>query len=435
MRPLDRCGEPGYALSLLSMDTVWVAWARGTQPARRAHGFRPSRRRAAAWYGGFAVYAAAVAIFTGQLDRVWAAWAVGAYVIAALALWFGRTWMMPLLVALGGALAAPTAWLATHGQRLPAEVTVIRQAAVQVLKHGTPYLPVSQLTDWRSYNPYLPVMEIFGLPRAAGLLGLAGDPRVWLTLFTMALLALAFGILASDNPLRCGECRADVARCTVLATASPIIAFPLTLGITDPPVIALVCVALACAARGWLLRAGLALGVACAMKATAWPAVPLLAIMIFARYTPRIAAQFTSIAVVFTGGLALLAAPEAMAAPNAVLQNTVAFPLGLAKHKTPAASPLPGHMLAELGTGGHLVAMGLMLATALGFAIWLSIRPPRDVRSVAWRLALGYAIVFALAPATRWGYFAYPLGLVGWLLLTPGEPAMEPDPQEALAPA
>jgi hypothetical protein len=56
------------------------------------------------------------------------------------------------------------------------------------------------------------------------------------------------------------------------------------------------------------------------------------------------------------------------------------------------------------------------------------------VRSVAWRLALGYTIVFALAPATRWGYFAYPLGLLGWLFLTPAAPATEPEPQQAVVP-
>jgi hypothetical protein len=26
--------------------------------------------------------------------------------------------------------------------------------------------------------------------------------------------------------------------------------------------------------------------------------------------------------------------------------------------------------------------------------------------------------MFTLAPATRWGYFVYPMGLVGWLVLT-----------------
>jgi hypothetical protein len=27
-------------------------------------------------------------------------------------------------------------------------------------------------------------------------------------------------------------------------------------------------------------------------------------------------------------------------------------------------------------------------------------------------------LMFTLAPATRWGYFVYPIGLAGWLLLT-----------------
>ena len=26
--------------------------------------------------------------------------------------------------------------------------------------------------------------------------------------------------------------------------------------------------------------------------------------------------------------------------------------------------------------------------------------------------------MFTLAPATRWGYFVYPIGLLGWLVLT-----------------
>jgi phosphatidylinositol alpha-1,6-mannosyltransferase len=369
------------------------------------------------WYWGFAVYAGAVALFTGHADRLWAVWAVGAYALAALMLRLTRNWVAPMVVALGGALVAPTAYLVMHGPVI-AEVEVIGRSAALLLRHGTPYLPVGQLTQWTSYNPYLPVMEIFGLPGAAGFKGLAGDPRLWLTLFTMVLLALALGIMAPDNPLRCADCRKDVIRQTGFALASPVIAFPLALGITDPPIIALLCVALACAARGWILRAGLLIGSACAMKYTAWPAVPVFAAMVVTRYKPRIAARFVSMTAVISAGLAVLAAPEAMASPSAVLQNTVAFPLGLAKHRTPAASSLPGHVLADLGTAGHWTAVGLMLAAGISFAIWLVVRPPQDVRAVAWRLALGYALMFTLAPATRWGYFAYPLGLLGWLALT-----------------
>ena len=50
--------------------------------------------------------------------------------------------------------------------------------------------------------------------------------------------------------------------------------------------------------------------------------------------------------------------------------------------------------------------------------VWLIVRPPRDARAAAWRLAIGLTAMFTLAPATRWGYFVYPIGLVAWLMLT-----------------
>jgi hypothetical protein len=45
-------------------------------------------------------------------------------------------------------------------------------------------------------------------------------------------------------------------------------------------------------------------------------------------------------------------------------------------------------------------------------------RPPADGAAAARRLALGLALMFALSPATRFGYLAYPAGLYGWLALT-----------------
>jgi hypothetical protein len=387
------------------------------------------------WYGGFTLYAGAVALFTGHEDRLWALWAVGAYAVTTLLLWLGRSWVLPLVVAIAGALAAPLAWLATHAPAT-AEVQVIGRSANLLLHHGTPYLPASQLSDWTSYNPYLPMMEIFGLPRSAGLHGLAGDPRVWLSIATIGLLWMAFAVAAPHRVIGCRPCQGEVLRATALAVASPVVAFPLALGITDPPVIALLCLALACARRGWLLRAGLALGAACAMKSTAWLAIPVLAAMIWVQYAPRLAGRFAAMAIGVTGVLAVAAAPTAMASPEAMLQNTVAFPLGLTKHKTPAASPLPGHLLASVGSVGHWTAVTLMVLFALGYVVWLVLRPPQDVRAVTWRLAIGYAVMFALAPATRWGYFAYPVGLLGWLYLTsekrliPEKPA---DPERAVA--
>jgi hypothetical protein len=206
---------------------------------------------------------------------------------------------------------------------------------------------------------------------------------------------------------------------TVFIAASPVIAFPLAVGITDPPVIALLFVTLALIARPSNLRhAAVALGVACAMKATAWPALPVFTAMVAARDAAKAAWRFLGatlgVAVVLSAALA----PAALTNPYAFLQNIVLFPLGLTKHKTPAASPLPGHLLAMTGMAGHWAAVGLVLAAGLGFATSLIVRPPLDAPAVAWRLALGLAVMFTLAPATRWGYFVYPIGLLGWLVLT-----------------
>ena len=403
------------------MDTGGVVrgnGAKATEPgtAEAEHAVWPGRRVVTVAFGAFTVYAGAM-VFTGHADGTWAVWAFGGYAIATMLLLATRSWVLPLAVALGGALVAPLVWLLT---RTPAtaEVVVIGRAAGHVLKYGTPYLPPGQLTDWKHYNPYLPLMDIFGLPRAVGISGVLGDTRIWISAATIVLLGAAFAIVSPHRLRDCHRCRARVIGVTALAVASPVIAFPLALGVTDPPVIALTCLALAWASRGKVVRAGLVLAVACAMKTTAWAAVPVLGIMAWVQYAPRAAARFAATAVGITGILALLAAPEAMATPDAVKQNLIAFPLGLTKHKTPAASPLPGHLIAGLGAVGHYTAMALMVLAAVAFAAWILLRPPRDARDAAWRLVVGYTVMFALDPATRFGYFAYPLGLLGWLALT-----------------
>lgn len=377
----------------------------------------PGRRVVAACFGGFAVYAALVAVFTGHADRAWAVWAFGGYALATLLLWFGRTWILPLAAAVGVSLVAPMLWLVTQ-QPATAEVVVIGRSAHHLLKYGTPYLPPGQLSDWKAYNPYLPVMELFGLPRSAGLTGVMGDPRVWLTVLTAALLAAAFTVARPHRLRGCAQCRRHTATFTAIALASPVFGFPLALGITDPPVIALLCLALAWAHRAKWVQAGLVLAVACAMKSTAWAAVPVLAVLAWVRYAPKAAARFSVTTVAATGLLSLLAAPQAMAQPEAVVVNTVDFPLGLTPHKTPAESPLPGHLLATLGPSGHMAAVALMIVAAVGFGAWVLLRPPRTALAAGWCLAVGYAAVFVVDPASRFGYFVYPLGLLGWVVFT-----------------
>jgi hypothetical protein len=40
------------------------------------------------------------------------------------------------------------------------------------------------------------------------------------------------------------------------------------------------------------------------------------------------------------------------------------------------------------------------------------------VPAATWRLIIGLVLMFTLAPATRFGYFMYPLGLWAWLVVS-----------------
>ena len=70
---------------------------------------------------------------------------------------------------------------------------------------------------------------------------------MWLTAVSIALIFAAFSVAAPHR--HCDGCRHGVLLSTVFIAASPVIAFPLALGITDPPVIALMFLTLALIAR------------------------------------------------------------------------------------------------------------------------------------------------------------------------------------------
>ena len=379
---------------------AWLAWLRRLV------------RQVPVWYAGFAVYAAGVALFSGPgLDHYWGILGACGYAAAAVLAWRWRTARgraAAPAAALAGALAGPVAWLALCAPATP-DTTVVSRSAVLLIHHATPYLAPAQLAHggWLAYNPYLPVMAVFGLPKALGLPGLAGDPRPWLAAATFLLLAAAFRAAAQPAPLR----RA------AFATASPVMAFPIALGNTDPPMLALTCLALALLARparpAW--PAALVLGVACATKYTAWPALAVLASMVAVRDGARAAVRFATVTVSAAAILAAALAPAT--SPAELIQNTILFPLGLTKARSPAQSPLPGHLLATIGPAGHLAAISLLITAGVAIVASLVIRPPADTLAAARRLALGLTLMFALSPATRFGYLAYPVGLLGWIAL------------------
>jgi hypothetical protein len=380
-------------------------------------------------YAAFLVYAVVAAIFSGGRDKVWAIWAACGYAAALVMMWRGRGRRMltaAVLVSVALAVVAPLLWLSV-AYPLEDGMAVINRSAALLLHHGTPYLSSAQITRWLSYNPYLPVMTIFGLPNAAGLGGLAGNPGLWLAVGTVVPLAAAFWIAAPHR--HCPTCRRNALLGTAIAVASPVIGLNLAVITTDPPVLALMLLSLALAlpqrmktAAAGAVSSGAVLGVACDLKSTAWLAIPVMAVMFAARDGARAAFRFIAASVGTVVVLIAALSPAVLFRPGAaaaLVQNSVLFPLGLTRYKTPAGSLLPGHLLAAMGTAGHVVSVGLLLAAALAVAIWLVVRPPRDVPAAIWRLAAGLALMFLLGPDVRFGYFIYPLGLLGWLALNP----------------
>jgi hypothetical protein len=407
----------------------------GTGGQRASRGQSPPAARAAArlarreWLlvlaGLSSAFAAVIAVISSQpAERAWGLFATAGYGVAGLILLVARRWPpgaatrrratgLAVLAALAGAVLAPLGWLSVAGEAQP-EVGVTVRSAALLLHRGTPYQGAAALAAAHSpyaYNPYLPALIVFGLPRAVLGGGPLTDPRLWFGVVFAITFGAALALLGTPHS----------GWWTALVTASPVVAFPLSVGGDDLPVLGLICLGFALLAeprgRAWprLAAAGVVLGLAAAMKATAWPALVVVLVLVGVRQGKRAAAL---VALAALAVAALADGPVAAMDPAAMVMNTITFPLGLAKVASPAASLLPGHLIAAAGRIGHWAAIALVALVGLAAVAWLVARPPATVRAAVWRLAIGLTALFLLAPATRAGYFMYPLGLGVWLLLT-----------------
>jgi hypothetical protein len=337
-----------------------------------------------------------------------------------------------LVISVAGALAAPMWLMAGHRLQQP-EVQVIDHSAAMLVQRGTPYPGPAMIAAAHNpniFDPYLPALTAFGIPRVLLGFSAATDPRIWFAAGFVVAFAAALTMAGAR----------DVVRWTALVTASPLIAFSLAVGGTDMPVLACLCLGFALLWRRRPVLAGLALGAAAAMKATAWPALVIAAVLLVARDGRRAAASMAGTALLI---VAAVVGPVAALGPRSLVQNTIAFPLGLTHVKSDAVSPLPGRLLAETGYTGHLIAVALLALAGLAVIASLAFRPPRSVPAATWRLIIALTAMFVLAPATRFGYFVYPVGLFAWLEVSrmgqrapaapadpagaPGEPDEPPD--------
>ncbi|MFI6443390.1 glycosyltransferase 87 family protein [Kitasatospora sp. NPDC050543] len=342
-------------------------------------------------------------------QRLWGTVAAPSYALAGLLCLTLPRRLAPraaAATAVLGAVLVPLAALALQG-RHQSEVMVVERSARLLLGTGNPYL--ADPTVVTDYNPYLPAMALFGMPRALlgsdGPLALVlGDARIWFALTFLACLLLSWRLLRPSRD------RAPLLPLAVL-TASPLIALALAVGGVDLPLIGVCCLAMALAERDRTIPAGLVLALACTLKWTAWPALPVAVLLLWRLYGRRPAARAALTALGTTLAVIL---PVALTHAEALREQVVRFPLGLTAIRTPAGSPLPGKILAGFGPTGHTVSLALLTLGGAGVAIWLLARPPVSAIAAADLLAAGLTIAFTLAPAGRFGYLALPVVLVIW---------------------
>jgi hypothetical protein len=290
------------------------------------------------------------------------------------------------------------------------EVVVIEAAGGRLWHIGTPYLghaaiqtlPPADRLD--AYLPYQPAMALFGLPRAIFGVHWWTDARVWFAATLIAALLVAVRLLL---PVTAAPA---LLRAIQAATVLPICALTLATGGDDMVILGLCLLAFAYAARERFTAAGIAVGVAGAMKLFAWP-VALVLLALAATRGARIARRYAYGAI----GLPIVVLiPAFLVDRGAAIENVVKFPLGLTGVRSPAASPFPGHLLADNVTGGKTIATALLVLAGAAIGVWLLRRPPRSSSAAAIVSAWGLLAAIALIPATRFGYLLYPAVYAVW---------------------
>lgn len=342
--------------------------------------------------------------------------------------------MLVFLVVLLGATLVPLSlevlWQADSGgtSHLQPEVSVVEASGARLARGQDPY----QLVDgsktrvaappgqpaYDVYNPYLPLMSVFGLPASTTAPRRLTDARVAFSGITILVVIVALAMCRGPT----GPRLLALQSMTVLPTA----ALPLATGGDDLPVVALLLLGLVLMQRRRPLLAGAALGMAASMKITAWP----LAAVAFLGARDRQGRTGRRPALALLAGMGAVMAPavlpSALSNVPAFVDNVVRFPLGLAGIHSPAGTPLLGHLVVSAFPGVHRLFTYLVAgggAVVLGYVLLR--RPPRTPGSLARLVAWATTVAILLAPATRVGYFLYPVDFFVWAWLLNSEDGAE----------
>jgi hypothetical protein len=148
------------------------------------------------------------------------------------------------------------------------------------------------------------------------------------------------------------------------------------------------------------------------MKFTAWP---LAALALFAARdaTGRRAPGRMALGMIAVTGPVVI--PFLIHNPHVFVVNVILFPLGLSGVPSPAASPLPGHLLIQAFPWlRHVLPIVALAVGGTVLVQYLVRRTPRSAADVTSLAGWVLLIAILVAPATRIGYLIYPINFFVW---------------------
>ncbi|HUY42615.1 MAG TPA: glycosyltransferase 87 family protein [Acidimicrobiales bacterium] len=331
--------------------------------------------------------------------------------------WASRTLVLRvalLVIVLIGAVAVPLGLEARWRHAQP-EVSVIERSGQALVKGQDPYRAyerqghlvnqVPGVPAFESFFPYFPLMGVFGLPSAETQKGKGlTDARIIMTLMTLILSGWALKLLriGQDAKIRVAQ----------VLLALPTGALFLSTGGDDMPILALSLLGVAALQRRRSNLVGISLGVAAALKLTAWP-LAMGSLLVVRNGRGR--STWLRVLLWITAIVLVTVVPFVVRAPHAFVANVFAFPLGLAGVRSPAASALPGHLLSTWWPiMGHVLTPAALVIGGYFATRYVQRHWPLTLSRLLGLLSVAFLTMMCVASATRVGYVIYPLNFALW---------------------
>ena len=335
------------------------------------------------------------------------------------------------------------------------ETYVVERSGQLLLHTGTPYIDAGHLATPHvaDYNPYSPLLAIFGFPTSWWGTHWWTDVRLYLLPATVLVLLLTW--LLAHKP-------AIPESALLLLVAVP----PVTMNFVAAGIDALlVALLLLCAVAAFhdkpatAALAGLAGGIALGMKLTALPVVLVVLIALAyqwgaarrphtahpaahpaARSAERSAersaahpaAQFAVFTVVLLAVTLAAYIPFYLKNPDAMVENIIHYPSGSAAVTSSAQGGTPGQLIAATGPVGVWIARALLFLAGIALVVWMVKRPPSTLVRTLWICAVGLTAAMLLMPASRFGYLIYPAVLAAGALVARDAQEGTRDAQEGI---